>query len=219
MNQLYDLGVRWIEVVDDDMVVMGWEMIYQLVLEVESGRCHRMEIYIHAGMRSIHDFETLELLHRLGVTVIQTGFETADPDLKKLNANKATLAEEDQFVEWCGQLGIALHPSAVIGLEGETYQTMTATFQRLRDLAKKVRIYGVQVDPIVVLPGCADWQKLMKVCPEFGETDVFDVESVTRTWLQCFTTITLEQVIDLYNQVIPQIPAQAKVGWHLRRSI
>ncbi len=217
MNDLYTLGCRWIEVVDDDVVgILGKKNIGQLVEEVESGRCPKMEIYIHAGMRSIHDFETLSLLNRLGVVVIQTGFETADPGLKKLNADKANIEEEDQFIERCRQLEIALHPSMVIGMRGETRETMAATFARVTEIGSKVPIYGIQADPIIVLPGCADFERLIKICPEFAQTDIIDVEAITRAWFSCFTSITLEEAVELHYKTIPAIPAQATVGWHLQ---
>jgi radical SAM superfamily enzyme YgiQ (UPF0313 family) len=220
LNQLHELGCRWIEVVDDDVVgILGKKKIQCLIKEVETGRCPKMEIYIHAGMRSIPDPETLTLLKRLGVVVIQTGFETADPDLKKLNANKATIEEENIFVERCANLGIALHPSMVIGLAGETKETMTATFTRTAEIGKKSLIYGIQADPIIVLPGCADYLKLVEAFPEFGETDIVDVETVTRAWFARFTKISLEEAVELYNQTIPIIPAQAVVGWHLRNPV
>jgi radical SAM superfamily enzyme YgiQ (UPF0313 family) len=217
MIQLDKLGCLWIEIVDDDVVgILGKKNIQRLVEEVEAGRCPKMEIYIHAGMRSIHDFETLTLLQRLGVVVIQTGFETADPNLKKLNADKATLEEEDRFIGWCGQLGITLHPSMVVGLAGETRETMATTFARTAEIGKKALIYGIQADPIIVLPGCSDYAKLVEAFPEFGEMDIVDVEAVTRAWFARFTGITLEEAVELYVQTIPKIPAQAVVGWHLR---
>jgi radical SAM superfamily enzyme YgiQ (UPF0313 family) len=217
LNQLYELGCHWIEIVDDDVVgILGKKKIKRLVEEVEASRCPKMEIYIHAGMRSIHDLETLKLLKHLGVVVIQTGFETADPNLKRLNANKATIKEEDVFVERCAKLGIALHPSMVVGLAGETKKTMTATFSRTAAIGKKSLIYGIQADPIIVLPGCSDYTKLIKAFPKLGKTDIVDVEAVTRAWFARFTKITLEEAIELYSQTIPKIPAQAVVGWHLR---
>ncbi len=217
MTQLYELGCRWVEIVDDDMVgIMGKKMIRQLVDEVESGRCPKMDIYIHAGMRSIHDFEMLNLLKNLGVVVIQTGFETADPGLKKLNANKATIEEENQFLDRCQQLGIALHPSFVIGMQGETRETMAATFARATEIGSQVPIYGIQADPIIVLPGCSDFKKLIEAFPEFGEIDIIDVEVVTRAWFSRFTKITLEEATKFHYETIPAIPSQATVGWHLQ---
>lgn len=217
LNQLNKLGCRWIEVVDDDVVgILGKKNIKRLVDEVESGRCPKMEIYIHAGMRSIRDLETLKLLKRLGVVVIQTGFETADPVLKKSNADKTTIEEEDVFVKRCAKLKIALHPSMVVGLAGETRETMAATFARTAEIGKKSLIYGIQADPIIVLPGCSDHAKLVEAFPELGEKDIVDVEAVTRAWFARFTSITLEEAVELYKQTIPKIPAQAVVGWHLR---
>jgi radical SAM superfamily enzyme YgiQ (UPF0313 family) len=216
-KQLYELGCRWVEIVDDDVVgILGKKNIRRLVEEVEAGRCPRMDIYIHAGMRSIHDLETLKLLKRLGVVVIQTGFETADLNLKKKNADKATIKEEDEFIERCAKLKIALHPSLIAGFAGETWETMAATFARAAEIGKKVPVYGISVDPIVILPGCADYLKLVGAFPKFGEMDILDVEAVTRVWFKSFTSVTLEEVIELYSQTIPKIPAQAVVGWHLR---
>jgi radical SAM superfamily enzyme YgiQ (UPF0313 family) len=217
MIQLYDLGCRWIEVVDDDVVgILGKKNIFKLVNEVEAGRCPKLEIFIHAGTRSIRDFETLSYLKRLGVAVIQTGFETANKKLKNLYANKATIEEEDRLVGWCRKLHIALHPSMIVGLAGETPNTMAATFARAVEIGKKVSIYGIHVDPIIVLPGCTDYSRLIEAFPEFGKTDIFNVEKVTRAWLARFTSISLEDVITLYHQIIPNIKAQATVGWHLR---
>lgn len=93
--------------------------------------------YVKADM----DFETLKLMKKSGARYVHVGYETVDPKIIK-NIKKGTQKETmEKFTENTKKAGLRVHGDFILGLPGETPETIKATIE----WAKNLNIEGYQV--------------------------------------------------------------------------
>lgn len=77
------------------------------------------------------------------------GIESADNQIKE-NIHKGTTIEQDTaVVEWCKELGVTCKTSFILGLPGETLESM----QKTREWILKHRPHIAQTDRLIPFPG------------------------------------------------------------------
>lgn len=93
--------------------------------------------------------KTLAVMKECGVRLIMVGVESACDDILR-NAKKGITAEQSRkFVRACKNLGIAVHANYMIGLPGETPETIRRTI----DFAKELDTETLQVSIATPFPG------------------------------------------------------------------
>jgi radical SAM superfamily enzyme YgiQ (UPF0313 family) len=94
-------------------------------------------------------FDYLKQLKDGGLIEIFVGVESASNQIKN-NIHKGTTAEQDELVlKWCRELGIVCKMSFILGLPGETHETMQMT----REWILRNRPMRTQVDRLIPFPG------------------------------------------------------------------
>jgi len=108
-------------------------------------RCFvRTDIVIKKG-----GYEYLKAMRDAGLTEILVGVESASNVIKK-NISKGTTIEEDNLVlSWCKKLGVKFKASLILGLPGETTETM----QETRNWIIAKRPDRVDVNTLIPFPG------------------------------------------------------------------
>ena len=95
------------------------------------------------------DFETLQAMKDAGCRLLIVGFESGDPQILKNIKKGATLERARQFVKDCKKLGLAIHGDFILGLPGETRETIRRTI----DFAKELNVETIQVSMAHAYPG------------------------------------------------------------------
>jgi hopanoid biosynthesis associated radical SAM protein HpnJ len=99
--------------------------------------------------RTHSDYATLKAMAEAGARLLIVGFESGDPQILK-NIKKGTTVEmARRFVKNCKELGIAVHGDYIIGLPGETKESV----QRTIDFAKELDTETIQVSIAHAYPG------------------------------------------------------------------
>ncbi|HAA03018.1 MAG TPA: hopanoid biosynthesis associated radical SAM protein HpnJ, partial [Syntrophobacteraceae bacterium] len=84
--------------------------------------------------RANTSYETLKAMKEAGCRLLIVGFESGDPTVLK-NIKKGVTAEQArEFMRNCRRLGISVHGDFIIGLPGETRETIERTMQFAKDL-------------------------------------------------------------------------------------
>ena len=95
------------------------------------------------------DFETLKAMKEAGCRLLIVGFESGDPTILK-NIKKGTTVEQAlEFMSNCRRLGLLVHGDFIIGLPGETRETIERTMQ----FAEKLDCETIQVSIAHSYPG------------------------------------------------------------------
>jgi len=99
--------------------------------------------------RDHSDYETLKAMADAGARLLIVGFESGDPQILKNIKKGATVEMARRFVKNCKELGIAIHGDYIIGLPGETKESIDRTIE----FAKELDTETIQVSIAHAYPG------------------------------------------------------------------
>jgi hopanoid biosynthesis associated radical SAM protein HpnJ len=95
------------------------------------------------------DYETLKAMRESGCRLLIVGYESGDPQILKNIKKGATVEMALRFTENCKKLGLVIHGDFIVGLPGETRETIRRTI----DFAKRLDTETIQVSIAHALPG------------------------------------------------------------------
>jgi radical SAM superfamily enzyme YgiQ (UPF0313 family) len=102
-----------------------------------------------ANARTHGDYESLKAIADAGGRLLIVGFESGEAQILK-NIKKGTTPEMGRaFVKNCKKVGLAVHADFIIGLPGETKETIDRTI----DYAKELDAETVQISVAHAFPG------------------------------------------------------------------
>jgi len=95
------------------------------------------------------DYETLKAMKEAGCRLMIVGYESGDPQILKNIKKGATIDMALRFTENCKKLGLLVHGDFIVGLPGETRETLRRTI----DFAKRLDCETIQVSIAHPYPG------------------------------------------------------------------
>jgi hopanoid biosynthesis associated radical SAM protein HpnJ len=114
------------------------------------------------------DYETLKAMKDSGCRLLIVGYESGDQQILKNIKKGATIEMAERFTANCKKLGLLIHGDFIIGLPGETRQTIRKTI----DFAKRLDTETIQVSIAHAYPGTELY--------EYGkQNNLITIESMT----------------------------------------
>ena len=95
------------------------------------------------------DYDTLKAMKEAGCRLLIVGYESGDPQILKNIKKGATIDMAERFTANCKKLGLVVHGDFIIGLPGETRESIRKTI----DFAKKLDNETIQVSIAHPYPG------------------------------------------------------------------
>jgi len=95
------------------------------------------------------DYETLKAMKEAGCRLLIVGYESGDQQILKNIKKGATIERARQFTKDCHKLGLVVHGDFILGLPGETRETINNTIQ----FAKELDVETIQVSVAHAYPG------------------------------------------------------------------
>lgn len=95
------------------------------------------------------DYETLKAMKEAGCRLLIVGYESGDPQILKNVKKGATVERARQFTKDCKKLGLLVHADFILGLPGETKESIRRTI----DFAKEIDCETIQVSVAHAYPG------------------------------------------------------------------
>jgi len=101
------------------------------------------------------DYETLKAMRESGCRLLIVGYESGNQQILKNIKKGATLERARQFTKDCGKLGLVVHGDFILGLPGETRESIQETIK----FAKELDVETIQVSIAHAYPGTElyDW--------------------------------------------------------------
>jgi len=109
---------------DDDTFTADAERARQLGREFQS-----LKFTWSTTARVNTSYETLKAMKQGGLRLVVVGFETGDAQVLKNIRKGATLDLGRRLVKWCRELGIQVHGTFMVGLPGETRESIDASIR------------------------------------------------------------------------------------------
>jgi hopanoid biosynthesis associated radical SAM protein HpnJ len=95
------------------------------------------------------DYDTLKAMRDAGCRLLIVGYESGDPQVLKNIKKGATVERARDFTRDCHKLGLVIHGDFILGLPGETRETIRRTI----DFAKSLDCETIQVSVAHAYPG------------------------------------------------------------------
>ncbi len=137
------------------------------------------------------DYDTLKAMKEAGCRLMIVGYESGDPQILKNIKKGATVEMALRFTESARKLGLAIHGDFIVGLPGETRESL----QRTVDFAKRLDVETIQVSIAHPYPG----------------TEFYDY--VQRNGLITIDSMTDESGHQLPNIIYPGLDRAELVDW------
>src|SRR6202166_1384952 len=95
------------------------------------------------------DYETLKAMKEAGCRLLIVGYESGDPQILKNIKKGATVERARDFTRDCHKLGLTVHGDFILGLPGETKESIRNTI----NFAKTLDVETIQVSMAHAFPG------------------------------------------------------------------
>lgn len=95
------------------------------------------------------DYDTLKAMRDSGCRLLIVGYESGDPQILKNIKKGATVERARQFTKDCHKLGLKVHGDFILGLPGESRESIRRTV----DFAKELDVETIQVSVAHAYPG------------------------------------------------------------------
>jgi len=129
---------------DDDTFTIGKERVLAL--------CEKFKPlnFTWSCTSRVHvDLETLQAMRAAGCRLFIVGFESGNPQILKNIKKGASIEQAREFMKNCKKAGIVVHGDFIIGLPGETRETIEESLQ----FAKELDCETIQVSIAHAYPG------------------------------------------------------------------
>jgi radical SAM superfamily enzyme YgiQ (UPF0313 family) len=141
-----EYGIREIAFVDDTFLI-DKKRIYRLFELLER---ERISFFWTCMSRINHtDYEFLKFLKSKGCWHISFGIESGDENILKAIKKNISLAQAEQVIAWCHELGIKTKGFFIMGHPGETLETMDKTIR----LACRLKLDDIVATLNTPIPG------------------------------------------------------------------
>src|SRR5947207_11335567 len=115
------------------------------------------------------DYETLKAMKEAGCRLLIVGYESGDPQILKNIKKGATVDMAQRFTANCKKLGLVIHGDFIVGLPGETPESLRKTI----DFAKRLDNETIQVSIAHLYPGTEFYDYAKK-------NDLITIDAMTR---------------------------------------
>jgi hopanoid biosynthesis associated radical SAM protein HpnJ len=116
------------------------------------------------------DYETLKAMKEAGCRLLIVGYESGDQQILKNIKKGATVERARQFTKDCHKLGLVIHGDFIMGLPGETHETINNTIA----FAKELDVETIQVSVAHAYPGTELYDYAVKNGFMVGENKMVD---------------------------------------------
>ncbi len=129
---------------DDDTFAWGRERTLAVCRELKP-----MKLNWSCNCRVHADYETLKGMKEAGCRLLVVGFESGNAQILKNIKKGATIEQARLFMKNCRELGLIVHGDYIIGLPGETHETIRETMR----FAEEMDTETIQVSVTHPFPG------------------------------------------------------------------
>jgi len=195
--------VREIGVEDDTLTADLGRARKICKLLIERGIAKKIKWW--ANVRVNLDLKTMKLMKKAGCRLIIPGYESGVQEILDKSHKGITVEQSLKFAKNAKKAGLLVHGCFIIGLPGETKETVKKTIE----FAKELDPDDAQFFPLIPYPGTEAYEWANK--NNYLVTEDFSKWSTPEGWHGCVISRP-----DLTNEEILELCNEAKVQFYLR---
>ncbi|MBA3017525.1 MAG: B12-binding domain-containing radical SAM protein [Desulfobacteraceae bacterium] len=147
--------------------------------------------------------EMVHLLARLGVYEVFLGLDAGSNITLQKSRKGTTVSGNLKAIKNLNREGIKVIISVVIGLPGETEDTLRATRLMTEDILSWGDLSEINCSILLPLPGSHAMNMLKRVAPsQKGREDLFDAEALRKSWVSNFCEVDYAMLMEEQKQIM-----------------
>jgi len=158
------------------------------------------------------DYETLNAMKEAGCRLLIVGYESGDAQILKNIKKGATVERAREFTRDCHKLGLVVHGDFILGLPGETSQTIRNTI----NFAKELDVETIQVSVAHAYPGTELHEYAMKNGFISSETKMVDEAGHQMVQIQ-FPNLPADEVLESVHRFYDEYYFRPKAVYRILR--
>jgi radical SAM superfamily enzyme YgiQ (UPF0313 family) len=158
------------------------------------------------------DYETLKAMKEAGCRLLIVGFESGDQQILKNIKKGATVERARQFTKDCHKLGLVIHGDFILGLPGETRQTIRNTI----NFAKELDVETIQVSVAHAYPGTELYDYVVKNGFLAADTKMVDEGGHQMVQIQ-YPDLPAEYVMEMVHRFYDEYYFRPKAAFRILR--
>jgi hopanoid biosynthesis associated radical SAM protein HpnJ len=157
------------------------------------------------------DYETLKAMKEAGCRLLIVGYESGDPQILRNIKKGATVEMAERFTRDCKKLGLLVHGDFIVGLPGETRESLRRTI----DFAKRLDCETIQVSIAHPYPGTEFYDYAVR-------NDLITIDSMTdETGHQLpnvvYPGLDRAELVDWVERFYGEYYFRPRVAWRVAR--
>lgn len=167
-------------------------------------------VRVYADTRHINP-EVIKLALALKIDGVVLGVESGNETILNKNYKPNSIAQILHSVELLGQAGIMGCPSFVLGLIGETEETVADTIRLAEEIFQRCKVEMAYFSIMTPFPGSKAWEMLLEfpdMRKKYGNTYRFNQAELQQDFLQRFTSLGSKGInflIETINQTTKRL--------------
>ena len=149
-------------------------------------------IRIYGDVRHLQDKGIIDMLKKLEVDSVILGIESGNEEILKQNGKNINMSQVLKTSSLLGDAGIMASPSYVLGLIGETKETLEDTFKIADEIRERCVVEVGTFCTMTPFPGSKAWNYLLKnqeMHKKYSKTYHFNVNELQRDFISRFTNL------------------------------
>ena len=155
-----------------------------------------------------------QMMKDIGIHKIFIGAESGDQRDLQLT-RKGTMPEKNlRAARTCAAHGIVLTLGFVVGLPGESKESLDRTLAHVKQLAREAEVETISCSVLLPIPGSASFQMLTKhpeTRKKYAFGDHWDLEDMQRDWLRLFTNVSYDYAVEVAEDILAHAPTQSSI--------
>jgi len=196
-------GIDSLSFQEDDFLAQGWwfDEFYRELISYEK---HPGIEYIYARADSLNEDQIVKL-DKLGCYQVYIGIESGSPKSQRSIHKGVSTKKTLEVVKLLSEYNILTKASFVIGVRGETQETLNETLKFCEELTKRGKV-SVHAYPLLPTPGSADWNRAIKEIPDFRsafqDKPLLDVNKMLKLWNENYSKVNLDTIEKTCSELV-----------------
>jgi hopanoid biosynthesis associated radical SAM protein HpnJ len=158
------------------------------------------------------DFETLKAMKEAGCRLLIVGYESGDQQILKNIKKGATVERARQFTKDCHKLGLVIHGDFIMGLPGETHETINNTIA----FAKELDVETIQVSVAHAYPGTELYDYAVKNGFMVADNKMVDEGGHQLAHIQ-YPGLPADEILSAVHRFYDEYYFRPKAAWRIVR--
>jgi len=199
LQETYGVNSIW-DIADDNLNNKDWFVNF---VKKRPKKCEEIRFFIYSRVNCIKPW-VIDYFHELNVEEVFLGIESGDNRLLRQAFKGQTREMSFRAMKLLNDNRIKFYPSFVLGLPGESKESLKNTLSLCKDIANLGGLSRMAATILKPIPGSQAFDKVLSETSfgtDLAKMDDVDLVFLERYWIDIFTNVSYETLEDYRNNI------------------